>query len=228
MLFLFQKLKPPSPSFNYHSKQVRRLVADAGQRDLRIIDLGSGRRRLENSCINIDIIFDPKIDVVARAEHLPFVTESIDLIICSALLEHVRDPGKILRQVFRGLKVGGHAYIEVPFLQTVHTDKHFSDYRRYTLDGIVNVLSDFTIIQSGASSGPFSVLAWLLRKGPLVMFKRKTSRQIAEFVFGWSTFWIKYLDWFLKRAPHLEMVCGAVYVYAQKTTSCRQGLGCDT
>ena len=48
------------------------------------------------------------------ALHLPFPAEFFDRIICSEVLEHVRDPGQALAELSRVLKQGGLVALSVP------------------------------------------------------------------------------------------------------------------
>jgi SAM-dependent methyltransferase len=45
---------------------------------------------------------------------MQFYTESFDLVICSAVLEHVKDDVKALKEIYRVLRRGGRAIIEIP------------------------------------------------------------------------------------------------------------------
>jgi 2-polyprenyl-3-methyl-5-hydroxy-6-metoxy-1,4-benzoquinol methylase len=47
-------------------------------------------------------------------ENLPFESSSFDLVVSLAVLEHVQDVQRVIAEVFRVLKPGGYAYIEVP------------------------------------------------------------------------------------------------------------------
>jgi SAM-dependent methyltransferase len=58
---------------------------------------------------------DPRVaDVVADLTFLPFADESQDLIICLHVLEHVPDDRKAIGELFRVLRTGGKAVIQVP------------------------------------------------------------------------------------------------------------------
>ena len=79
-------------------------------------------------CFNIT---DSKgTDVLGDAIHLPFLNETMDLVVMSEVLEHIPDPRDVLNEVFRVLKPGGRATITIPFMYRIHGDPE--DYGRYT------------------------------------------------------------------------------------------------
>jgi ubiquinone/menaquinone biosynthesis C-methylase UbiE len=55
--------------------------------------------------------------VQARGERLPFVDESFDLIVCLWVLEHLRAPDEVFREVRRVLRPGGHFIFLTPNLR---------------------------------------------------------------------------------------------------------------
>lgn len=69
-------------------------------------------------------------DVQADAARIPFRAGSFDLVICTELLEHVREPRTVLVEIYRILRAGGCLPICVPFLYQIHGDPQ--DYGRYT------------------------------------------------------------------------------------------------
>ena len=50
------------------------------------------------------------VDIVCNIEHLPFIQESIDIVINKAVLEHVPCPEAIVSEIKRVLKPGGLVY----------------------------------------------------------------------------------------------------------------------
>ncbi|MDD3052486.1 MAG: methyltransferase domain-containing protein [Candidatus Cloacimonetes bacterium] len=53
---------------------------------------------------------DVKMDII----HMPFENESFDKIICNHVLEHITDDKKAMQEIYRTLKSGGLAILEVP------------------------------------------------------------------------------------------------------------------
>lgn len=87
------------------------------------IDIGCGDRK-RPGYIGLDVANVPGVDVVYDLEKgLPYHDNSVDEIFCSHFLEHVKDPMKLINEVYRILKPGGIFEVVVP---------HFSNYNSYT------------------------------------------------------------------------------------------------
>ncbi len=68
---------------------------------------------------------------VGTATNIPFTGNFFDEIICSHVIEHVKDDKKCLKEIFRVLKKGGKLYLRVPNIHNLHTKFHLkigSDY----------------------------------------------------------------------------------------------------
>jgi SAM-dependent methyltransferase len=102
----------------------------------------------EGSPGHVDLEHDP----------LPHADATFDQVLIFNLLEHLYEPGNVLREARRVLKDGGTLLGFVPFLVHYHPDPH--DYFRYTREALPRMLSDAGF--SGASvdeigRGPFAV-----------------------------------------------------------------------
>ena len=211
--WMVKLLKPPEPSYHYKRPLLQQVDAALLSPGRRILDLGSGGRRLAPGIVSLDI--DPhNVDVVADAAHLPFRERVFDLIISTAVLEHVPDVCETVHEIGRCCRDDGHIYIEIPFLQTYHG--HPFDYRRLTLVGLEAVFTGFNKICSGVCVGPFSTLAWYLRKLPRALAGDGIGGQFCEFCAGWLTFWIKYFDAFWPGARHAHQVASGLFFYGVK------------
>src|SRR5262249_39119510 len=104
------------------------LAPVAGYLNGRLLNAGCGNRditpfALENGVsevIDYDISSDLPRAVIGPLEDLPFFDAEFDSILCNAVLEHVRSPDPIMRQMCRVLRPGGHLIVSVPFLQPFH------------------------------------------------------------------------------------------------------------
>jgi ubiquinone/menaquinone biosynthesis C-methylase UbiE len=85
--------------------------------DLNFEDLKRAKRR----CSSKKCTF-----VLAEASCLPFIDESFDRVACTAVLEHVVDEKKVLREIWRVLNNGGVAVLDVP--GKYHLQNKLSDF----------------------------------------------------------------------------------------------------
>ena len=81
--------------------------------------------------INIDIFAFNEVDIVADAEGIPIENNSADLIICVALLEHVKDPQAVVAEMHRIVKSNGEVFCFIPFMQPFHAAPN--DFQRWTI-----------------------------------------------------------------------------------------------
>ena len=86
-------------------RHLKTLLARHDQQKI-IINLGSGPAILNNrrDIINIDIFAFNQVDIVADAFNLPIKDQSVDVVINTAMIEHVSDPSKIVNEIYRILK----------------------------------------------------------------------------------------------------------------------------
>jgi len=61
--------------------------------------------------------------IAAPGEQLPLTSATFDLVVCDNCLDHVADPGRVVAEIARVLKPGGHAWILVD-LRTTVDDMH--------------------------------------------------------------------------------------------------------
>lgn len=115
-----------------------RKISDCSPSD-RLLDL-AGNKLAKRGVFNIDefnnrVIYanysvDYRPDIQADAHAIPFMENSFDCVVCGELLEHVKDPAKVIAEVFRILVSDGRLLITVPFMYPIHADP--MDYGRYT------------------------------------------------------------------------------------------------
>lgn len=83
----------------------------------------------------MDPVPDYHPDLVGDIHALPFADNSVDAIVCISVLEHVEDPIKAFKEMYRVLKPGGYCFIYVPFLYYYHAERgYYADYWRFTKD----------------------------------------------------------------------------------------------
>lgn len=124
-----------------------------------IIDIGGGFRFQkglkkyeplfrESSYRVLDIEAKYGPDIIGDIHNLPFQNESIDAIICKAVLEHVYSPQRAVNEMRRVLRKQGKCLVYLPFLYPYHALKDgYKDYYRYTEDGIRHLFKEFDLIE---------------------------------------------------------------------------------
>jgi len=181
----------------------------------KIINIGAGQHR-RPGIINIDPSYKEEDEWTIRAygEDLPFEDNSVDFVICNAVLEHVKEPRRIVNEIYRVLEPRGKTYIDIAFLQPFHAAPN--DYNRLTLDGFEYLCRNFEKIQSGICLGPGSALAQFLVSFSQIIFKGKTGKRIMKNVTKIFVFPLKYLDKFLVKNNESTKLAGGVYFYGKK------------
>ncbi len=87
------------------------LIKNIKSKDIIALNLGSGNSNINNKLINIDIFPYKNVDICCNIANLPFKDNSIDIIFCIAVLEHVPNPEKVISEINRVLKKEGIIYI---------------------------------------------------------------------------------------------------------------------
>lgn len=80
------------------------------------------------------------VDIVGTAYEIPRPDSSFDSVLCTAVLEHLEDPLKALKEAFRVLKPGGYAVYTVPFFWHLHEEPR--DFYRYTRYGVEHLFKE--------------------------------------------------------------------------------------
>ncbi len=93
----------------------------------------------------LDPVPDYSPDIVGDIHDLPFEDDSIDAILCLAVLEHVENPIQAMSEMRRVLKPGGKLLLYVPFLYYYHAyEGYYGDYWRFTYDTMKNFAKPFS------------------------------------------------------------------------------------
>jgi SAM-dependent methyltransferase len=103
-------------------------MSHQNQTEERKLHLGCGRD-IKSGWINLDHIAGPGVDVVADLDDcantpLPFEDDSIDEILASHLIEHLKNPLPFMQELHRISKPGAQAVFRVPYGST---DDAFTD-----------------------------------------------------------------------------------------------------
>lgn len=181
-----------------------------------VLNIGSGNSLRQKGVVNVDMMDYENVDIVCDIHHLPFKDNSIDAVMSVAVLEHVREPALVLKEVHRVLKTGGRVFSVIPFMQPFHASPH--DYQRYTLPGIEYLHRDFDIVESGVFSGPVSGALWAFQEALASVFsfgfeKLRNLLTIGLMLLTWP---VKFLDLLAMRLPTAKNMASTFYFHGQK------------
>lgn len=125
------------------------------------------------------------IDIVSDITAIPIKNRSIDVILCTEVLEHVPDPISALREFTRLLKKNGKIYITVPLASGIHQIPYhyyggFTPYffRKYLKE------YGFSHIKITANGGFFRHLLQELHRAAWIFKNRKKN------IFWYIKYWI--------------------------------------
>ena len=155
------------------------VVLDAGAGECRFKDKLKYARYIAVDTAYGDLSWDySKIDAVSSLNNLPFESDVFDTIICTQVLEHVKDPQLVLNELFRALKPGGIVLISAPQGWGVHQRPH--DYFRFTCYALSHIMSraGFDQIAIIPSCGYFGYLANRLTVFPKTLFWQIKNRAL--------------------------------------------------
>lgn len=138
--------------------------------DALVLDAGCGEGRFRplfqhQRLIGVDMaVGDPawnydSLDAICDLHALPFPNGSMDAALCIVVLEHVKEPGRVLSELARVLKPGGRLLLVLPLLWEVHQAPH--DFFRFTRYGAAHLLESagFSPLQMAPLGGFFAVAA---------------------------------------------------------------------
>ena len=86
-----------------------------------------------------------KKGLAQSATELPIKDSSVDVIICSEVIEHIRDHLNALKEMYRVLKPGGTLLLTVPVQEKLFAvdDEFVNHHRRYEVSSLVKTLEGY-------------------------------------------------------------------------------------
>lgn len=125
---------------------------------------------LESSCHCLD-----SVEIIGSAYAIPVDDREFDTVLCTAVVEHLEDPAKAVREMQRVLSHGGHMIMTVPLFWHIHEEPR--DFYRYTEYGIKHLMKQagLEVVEVKPLSGycvtfgqELVYFLWMFRKGGII------------------------------------------------------------
>jgi SAM-dependent methyltransferase len=131
----------------------------------KVLDVGAGEVNRYGKYFKSDeyIKMDPrhgdKVDLVGSADNIPLQDGSIDSVVCTQVFEHLENPQKSAKEIYRVLKKGGHVLLTVPQMNELHEEPY--DFFRYTKFGLKSMFEKvgFSVEAMDQRGGYYSTIA---------------------------------------------------------------------
>lgn len=213
---VLEKVKnPPSALSKVQHGEIRQLIEGAGSH-VRILNIGAKNTNVSKTVINLDLVQFPNVDILGNAHDLPFKNSSVDVVIIIAVLEIVKNPGRVVEEIYRVLKDGGIVMATLPFLQPYHPDP--TDCQRFTVEGVENLFFRFRKIKIRNTRGLFSMYLRITREflSILLSFNNATLWKGLNVLLGWLLFPLTYIDYLLPDYQKLHYISSSFLYIGKK------------
>lgn len=129
------------------------------------LDLGCGGSRYSRYFprrVGLDLTFGRGVQVIADAHHLPLRSACFPCVLSTEMLEHAREPHRVVEEIRRVLEPGGTVVLTTRFLFPVHEAPF--DYFRFTRFGLAHLFRAFADVTIQPDTGPVESLAVLFQR----------------------------------------------------------------
>src|SRR5262249_56478341 len=173
-----------------------------------------GAGRAVEGYVNVDLFAVPGVNVAADAHQLPFRDGLFMRVECDAVLEHVRSPEQVMREIRRVLAPGGYAHLVTPFCHPFH--EYPKDYRRFTIDGLKQLAPGMKIAAEGWRTGPAATILVMSIEFVKGLMPWRWWRGAAHIGLGWLLFPLRYLDLWLLRTERAGRIGNHCYLWLKE------------
>ena len=164
--------------------------------DKRTLDVGSGGSSYDRFFPNrLTVDIDParNPEVVADAQNLPFKDEEFEVVLCTEVLEHVKNPFVVEQELRRVTKKGGMLILSTRFVFPLHDVPH--DYWRFTKYGLKELFKEWEVVDIQNETKTFSTIGALLQR---ISFQTELKcNVVSKFILLVLAYIFDHLNWLL-------------------------------
>jgi ubiquinone/menaquinone biosynthesis C-methylase UbiE len=153
-----------------------------------------------------------RVDVLATAYESGLADDSVDSVLCTAVLEHLERPQDAIIEMYRILKAGGHVILSAPLFWHLHEEPR--DFYRYTKYGLTYLFTSagFEIVEIIPLSGYVTTFSQ-----ELVYFLNHLRRGLLRYPIMLMQTGIQVLAYWLNRWDRSSGFTWAYLVVAKKS-----------
>lgn len=143
---------------------LERFISEHATTD-RTLDIGAQNgpyARYFPNRIALDICRGQGVRILSDAQALAIADDAFEVVLCTEVLEHLREPQKAIDECFRVLSPGGRLLLTTRFLFPIHDAPH--DYFRFTKYGLRYLLRRFEILEMREETSAVGTLAVLTQR----------------------------------------------------------------
>lgn len=112
--------------------------------------------------VGVDIEKSKNADILGDAHALPFKDKTFNFVLATELLEHTKDPQKVINEIWRVLKPNGKLILTTRFIFPLHDTPN--DYYRYTKYGLKQLLREWYISEIKEETDTIGTIAVLFQR----------------------------------------------------------------
>ncbi len=133
--------------------------------DKKVLDIGSGGSSYDKYFPNrLTFDIDPyrNSEVIGDIHKMPFKDSEFEIILCTEVLEHLKNPQVAIGEMKRVLKEDGKLILTTRFIFPIHDAPN--DYFRYTKYGLRELFKEWEILGLEAEATSVETIAVLLQR----------------------------------------------------------------
>jgi len=134
--------------------------------------------------VTLDITPASGADYIADATDMPIRDNTFDIVLCTEVLEHVRDYQKLTDEAYRVLKKDGSCILSTRFLYKVHDAP--GDYFRFTEQSLKYIFRNFRDIEIKLMGNKFTVFWDLLLDLTFPLVLLNVAAPLVRMIFFWD------------------------------------------
>ena len=170
------------------ARDLRQAIDEITDQALTVLDVGSSYKPYASLFDGKDARFlaldtppaRPTLDIVGSAETLPVKTGSVDVCLCTQVLEHVERPELVLPELARVLRPGGVLLLSTHGVFHHHPYPH--DYWRWTDEGLRKItVPSFREVSVKNNGGTLLLLFHIVGRGVMFLAEHNKYLRVLQY-----------------------------------------------